>query len=143
MSRTGRSCGSSRLTKHPSDYFTCYLDELTNCWSAKCLVKYVNLKLLNTRMKWPRGSPQQTPVRCVFECNVGRISTPERLLSVWRPEADRSLLTAQQRPVHPEGPRQVLDVGDPLVRGPAEVVGVVQAAQDDAGEVDGLGEISH
>lgn len=35
---------------------------------------------------------------------------------------------------------QVLYVGDPLVHGPGEVVPVVQAAQDDAGEVDGFHE---
>lgn len=34
--------------------------------------------------------------------------------------------------------RQVLYVGDALVHGPGEVVAMVQAAQDDAGEVDGL-----
>ena len=52
-------------------------------------------------------------------------------------------LTAEQRPVQAEGRRQVLDLGNPLVHGPGEVVGVVQAAQDDAGEVDGLGEVAH
>lgn len=53
------------------------------------------------------------------------------------------ILTAEQRPVQAEGLRQVLDVSDPLVHGSGEVVGVVQAAQDDAGEVDRLCEIAH
>lgn len=52
-------------------------------------------------------------------------------------------LTTEQRPVEGELLRQVLDVGDALVHGPGEVVGVVQAAQDDAGEVDWLCEVAH
>lgn len=52
-------------------------------------------------------------------------------------------LTAEQRLVQAERWRQVLDLGNPLVHGSGEVVGVVQAAQDDAGEVDGLSEIAH
>lgn len=52
-------------------------------------------------------------------------------------------LTAEQRPVEGERLRQVLDVCDALVHGPGEVVGVVKAAQDDAGEVDGLREVAH
>lgn len=52
-------------------------------------------------------------------------------------------LTAEQRLVQAERRRQVLDLGNPLVHGSGEVVGVVQAAQDDAGEVDGLSEIAH
>ena len=52
-------------------------------------------------------------------------------------------LTTEQRPVQAEGRRQVLDLGNPLVHGSGEVVGVVQAAQDDAGEVDGLSKVAH
>ena len=52
-------------------------------------------------------------------------------------------LTTEERPVEGELLRQVLDVGDALVHGTGQVVGVVQAAQDDAGEVDGLGEVAH
>lgn len=51
--------------------------------------------------------------------------------------------TAEQRPVEVELLRQVLDVCDALVHGPGEVVGVVKAAQDDAGEVDRLREVAH
>ena len=52
-------------------------------------------------------------------------------------------LTTEQGSVQAEGLWQVLDVSNPLVHGPGEVVGVIQAAQDDAGEVDGLGEVAH
>lgn len=52
-------------------------------------------------------------------------------------------LTAEQGSVQAEGLWQVLDVSNPLVHGSREVVGVIQAAQDDAGEVDGLGEVTH
>lgn len=38
---------------------------------------------------------------------------------------------------------QVFDVSDPLVHGSGEMISVIQAAQDDAGEVDGLGEVAH
>lgn len=51
--------------------------------------------------------------------------------------------TAEQRPVEGERLWEVLDVCDALVHGPGEVVGVVEAAEDDAGEVDGLGEVAH
>lgn len=54
-----------------------------------------------------------------------------------------SALTTEQRPVEGELLRQVLDVSDALVHGPGEVVGVVQAAQDDAGEVDGFRKVAH
>lgn len=50
------------------------------------------------------------------------------------------VLAAEQGLVEGVEWRQVLYVGDPLVHGPGEVVPVVQAAQDDAGEVDGLHE---
>lgn len=53
------------------------------------------------------------------------------------------LLTAEQRPVQAEGLRQLLYLSDPLVHGPGEVVRVVQAPQNDAGEVDGLSEVTH
>lgn len=53
------------------------------------------------------------------------------------------ILTTEQRPVQTEGLRQVVDVSNSLVHGSGEVVGVVQAAQDDAGEVERLGEIAH
>lgn len=53
------------------------------------------------------------------------------------------ILTAEQRSVQTEGLWQVLDVSDSLVHGSGEVVSVVQTAQDDAGEVDGLCEIAH
>lgn len=52
-------------------------------------------------------------------------------------------LTAEQRPVEGELLGKVLDVSDALVHGPGEVVCVVQTAQDDAGEVDGLHEVAH
>lgn len=52
-------------------------------------------------------------------------------------------LTAEQRPVEGELLRQVLDVCDALVHGSGQVVGVVEAAEDDAGEVDGLREVAH
>lgn len=38
---------------------------------------------------------------------------------------------------------QVFDVSDPLVHGSGEMISVIQAAQDDAGEVDGLSEVAH
>lgn len=50
------------------------------------------------------------------------------------------VLAAEQGLVEGVERWQVLYVGDPLVHGPGEVVPVVQAAQDDAGEVDGLHE---
>lgn len=53
------------------------------------------------------------------------------------------LLTTEQRPVEGELLGQVLDIGDALVHGPGEVVSVVEAAQDDAGEVDWLCEVAH
>lgn len=62
---------------------------------------------------------------CSFSSSVGRARTTE------------------QRPVEGELLRQVLDVCDALVHGPGEVVGVVKAAQDDAGEVDRLCEVAH
>ena len=52
-------------------------------------------------------------------------------------------LTAQKWPVEVERLRQVLNVSDPLVHGSGEVVCVVQASQDNAGEVDGLCEVTH
>lgn len=48
------------------------------------------------------------------------------------------VLTTQQRSVEREVWRQVVDVGDALVHGSGQVVSVVQAAQDDTGQVDGL-----
>lgn len=53
------------------------------------------------------------------------------------------ILTTEQRSVQTEGLRQVVDVSDSLVHGSGEVVGVVQAAQDDAGEVERLCKIAH
>lgn len=50
------------------------------------------------------------------------------------------VLAAEQRLVEGVQRREVLDVRDPLVHGSGQVVAVVQAAQDDAGEVDGLHE---
>ena len=50
------------------------------------------------------------------------------------------VLAAEQRLVEGVQRGQVLDVGDALVHGPGEVVPVVQAAQNDAGEVNGLHE---
>ena len=50
------------------------------------------------------------------------------------------VLAAEQRLVERVQRGQVLDVGDALVHGPGEVVPVVQAAQNDAGEVNGLHE---
>lgn len=50
------------------------------------------------------------------------------------------VLAAEQGLVESVERWQVLYVGDPLVHGPGEVVPVVQAAQDDAGEVDGFHE---
>lgn len=38
---------------------------------------------------------------------------------------------------------QVFDVSDPLVHGSGQMISVIQAAQDDAGEVDGLSEVAH
>lgn len=38
---------------------------------------------------------------------------------------------------------QVFDVSNPLVHGSGEMISVIQAAQDDAGEVDGLSEVAH
>lgn len=52
----------------------------------------------------------------------------------------RRVLATKQGLVEGVEWRQVLYVGDPLVHGPGEVVPVVQAAQDDAGEVDGFHE---
>lgn len=52
-------------------------------------------------------------------------------------------LTAEQRPVEGELLWQVLDICDALVHGPGEVVGMVKAAKDDAGEVDWLCEVAH
>lgn len=52
-------------------------------------------------------------------------------------------LTTEQRPVQTEWLRQVLNLCNPLVHGPGEVVCVVQAAQDDAGKVNGLCEVAH
>lgn len=60
-----------------------------------------------------------------------------------KPFKSPQILTTEQRSVQTEGLWQVVDVGDPLVHGSGEVVGVVQAAQDDAGEVDRLCEIAH
>lgn len=60
--------------------------------------------------------------------------------AVW---AQREGLTAEERPVEGELLRQVLDVGNALVHGAGQVVGVVEAAQDDAGEVDGLCKVAH
>lgn len=60
--------------------------------------------------------------------------------AVWE---QREELTAEERPVESELLRQVLDVSDALVHGTGQVVGVVEAAQDDAGEVDGFGEVAH
>lgn len=66
---------------------------------------------------------------------------------MWQLRGDRSrslqILTTEQRSVQTEGLWQVVDVSDSLVHGSGEVVGVVQAAQDDAGEVDRLCEIAH
>jgi len=52
-------------------------------------------------------------------------------------------LTAEERPVESELLGQVLDLRDALVHGPGEVVAVVKAAEDDAGEVDRLREVAH
>lgn len=60
-----------------------------------------------------------------------------------KPFKGPQILTTEQRPVQAEGLWQVVDVSDSLIHGSGEVVGVVQAAQDDAGEVDRLGEIAH
>lgn len=51
---------------------------------------------------------------------------------------DARVLAAEQGFVEGVEWRQVLYVGDPLVHSPGEVVSMVQAAQDDAGEVDGF-----
>ncbi len=53
------------------------------------------------------------------------------------------MLTAEQWSVQAEGVWQVLDLSNPLVHGSGEVVGMVQAAQNDAGEVHGLSEVAH
>lgn len=55
-----------------------------------------------------------------------------------RKEAAPEILAAEQRLVEGVQGGQVLYVGDALVHGPGEVVPVVEAAQDDAGEVDRL-----
>lgn len=54
-----------------------------------------------------------------------------------------AVLTAEQGFVEAERLWQLLDLGDALVHGPGQVVGVVQAAQNNAGEVDGLSEVAH
>lgn len=51
--------------------------------------------------------------------------------------------STEQWSVQAERLWQVLDLSNPLVHGSGEVVGMVQAAQDDAGEVDGLSEVAH
>lgn len=55
----------------------------------------------------------------------------------------KQALTAEQRPVEGELLGQVLDICDALVHGPGEVVSMVKAAKDDAGEVDWLCEVAH
>lgn len=54
-----------------------------------------------------------------------------------------SALTTEQRPVESELLGQVLNICNALVHGPGEVVGVVKAAKDDAGEVDWLSKVAH
>ena len=54
------------------------------------------------------------------------------------PADDVCTLTAEQGSVEVELLGQVLNVCDALVHSAGQVVRVVQAAQDDAGEVDGL-----
>lgn len=58
-------------------------------------------------------------------------------------QKSRLFLTAKQWSVQAEGLRQVLDLSNPLVHGSGEVVSMIEAAQDDAGEVDGLSEVAH
>ena len=55
-----------------------------------------------------------------------------------RKAAAPEILAAEQRLVEGVQGGQVLYVGDALVHGPGEVVPVVEAAQDDAGDVDRL-----
>lgn len=55
----------------------------------------------------------------------------------------RCCLTAEQGPVEGELLRQVFDVCDALVHCSGQMICMIQAAQDDAGEVDGLGEVAH
>lgn len=52
-------------------------------------------------------------------------------------------LTTEKRPVEGELLGQVFDICDALVHGPGEVVSMVKAAQDYAGEVDWLCEVAH
>lgn len=52
-------------------------------------------------------------------------------------------LTTEQWPVQVKGLWELFNLTDPLVHGSGKVVSVVQAAQDDAGEVDGLCEVAH
>lgn len=52
------------------------------------------------------------------------------------------ILTTEQWPVQAEGLWQVLDLSDPLVHGSGEVVSMIQTAQDDAGEINGLSDVT-
>ncbi len=61
----------------------------------------------------------------------------------WKCEPVWCCLTAEQGVVEGELLGQVFDVSDPLVHGSGEMISVIQAAQDDAGEVDGLSEVAH
>lgn len=51
-------------------------------------------------------------------------------------------LTTEQWPVQAKGLWQLFNLSNPLVHGSGEVVGMVQAAQDDAGEIDGLSKVA-
>lgn len=76
----------------------------------------------------------------MYHCSMNTNAT---IFIICRNVQNFTFLTTEQRPVQAERLRQVLDLCDPLVHGPGEVVGVVQAAQDDAGKVNGLCEVAH
>lgn len=104
-----------------------------------------NLHCENPAFHTHRGSTQ-TPACLKMShlcCRSRKKITGDRSVEVSRLWKSSMFLTAEQRLVQAERRRQVLDLGNPLVHGSGEVVGVVQAAQDDAGEVDGLSEIAH
>lgn len=81
-----------------------------------------------------------TSLRVVYSYRPGRRNITWSFFShPWKHDG-RRVLTAEQWSVQAEGPRQGFYASNPLVHGSRQVVSVVQAAQDDAGEVEGLSE---
>lgn len=135
----------------PTAQFTLKLGAFPGCRASALLIPVFNKKKKKTCLKPLYSQEIIFRIVMIFVLQTQKYTENRHINSInaanvtvgRKPFQSLQILTTEQRSVQTEGLWQVVDVSDPLVHGSGEVVGMVQAAQDDAGEVDRLCEIAH